>query len=366
MGLTAVGNNLLGSGRSLPQSGRTLIGSGRALIGSGRTRRDFMRMMGFAPLGYYLLRTTKLATMNLQTFYVGTYTNGDSEGIYQCRMNTETGALEVVGTTGDIANPSFLAVDPNGNHLYSVSETSEYEGESGGGVYAYAIDGESHALRALNARPSHGGAPCYISVSPGGGHVLVANYSGGNVAILPIESDGSLSPASDIEQHEGSSINEQRQAGPHAHCIITDAAGRRAFAADLGIDRVIVYRLDSGELTPAGHAVLAAGAGPRHITFNPDESRAYVINELDSTVTAFEYDGDTLEEAQTIGTLPEGFDGENSTADIHVSSDGRFVYGSNRGHDSIVVFSIDVQSGLLTPTGHQLAVPTPVCVRFLT
>jgi 6-phosphogluconolactonase len=296
--------------------------------------------------------------------------------------------------------------------LYSASETGDFEGEPGGGVYAYSIDPASRELHFLNARSSQGGSPCYVTVSPQGGDVLVANYSGGNVALLPIQPDGSLGPASDVEQHEGSSVNEQRQKGPHAHCIVTDSAGGYAFSADLGIDRVLIYRLEEDALTPAGHALVAPGAGPRHFTFHPDGDRAYVINELNSTVTAFAYEDGALEETQTIGTLPDGFDGDNFPADIHVSSDGRFVYGSNRGHDSIVVFgidpdsgmlspvqhegtggewprnfaldptgrfllaanqrtnnivvfSIDSESGRLTPTGQTLEIPSPVCVRFL-
>jgi 6-phosphogluconolactonase len=249
-------------------------------------------------------------------------------------------------------------------------------------------------------------------VSPQGGEVLVANYSGGNIALLPTQPDGNLDPASDVEQHEGSSLNEQRQKGPHAHCIVTDSAGNYAFSADLGIDQVLIYRLQDNALIPTGHVPVAPGAGPRHFTFNPDGDRAYVINELNSTVTAFKYEDGVLEETQTIGTLPDGFDGDNFPADIHVSSDGRFVYGSNRGHDSIVVFGIDPDSGLLssvqhegtggewprnfaldptgrfllvanqrtsnivvfsrdsdsgrlTPTGQTLEIPSPVCVRFL-
>lgn len=347
----------------------------------------------------------------MNTLYIGTYTRDDSEGIYRCTFDDETGALEVRGVTGLIENPSFLAAHPSGRYLYAVSETTEFEGQPGGGIYAYAVNREGR-LAPLNRQPSQGGAPCYVSVTPDGNYVLVANYLGGNVALFPVEADGRLDEASDVAQHEGSGPNESRQDGPHAHCVVVGPSGDRAFAADLGIDRVVGYRIDAGELVPAGTASVAPGAGPRHVTFHPDGRRAYVINELDSTITTFSYADGTLQTGQTVGTLPDGFDGANTTADIHVSADGRFLYGSNRGHDSIVVFSIhpengtlsyvqhvstggrtprnfaldptgryllaanqnsdtvvvfsiDVGSGRLTRTGQVLHVPSPVCVRFL-
>ncbi len=317
------------------------------------TRREFLRVTGLAPLGYGLWRRRAPLRSNMLTLFVGTYTDGDSEGIYRCGMNPESGALEILGTTGGIENPSFLALGPSRRHLYSVGETGEFEGSPGGGVFAFSIDSETQELTRLNAQSSHGGGPCYVTVTPQGRHVLVANYSGGNVAVLPVRDDGVLEEASDVAQHEGSSVNEQRQQSPHAHCIVTDPSGTHALAADLGIDQVVVYRLEDGTLTPAGHASVKPGAGPRHFTFHPDGRRAYVINELDSTVTAFTYGEGTLTETETVGTLPEGFEGDNYPADIHVSADGRFVYGSNRGHDSIVVFSIDPENGALTPLQHQ-------------
>lgn len=257
------------------------------------TRRDFLRLTGAAlcaPLGRMQLSGTK----TMRTLYIGTYTNGDSEGIYRCAFDDETGALEVKGVAGPIDNPSFLAVHPSGRSLYSVSETSEFEGAAGGGVYAYAIDRPDGRLTQLNARSSRGGAPCYVTVTPDGRHVLVANYSGGNVAILPLRGDGRLGEASDVEQHEGSGPDEDRQDGPHAHCIVVGPSGDRAFAADLGIDRIVGYRLQDGDLVPAGGESVAPGAGPRHLVFHPDGRRAYVINELDSTITAFAYNDGRL------------------------------------------------------------------------
>lgn len=374
------------------------------------TRRSFLQLIGFAPLGYRFI--VHNPPTNMLTFFVGTYTNGDSEGIYRCRMNAETGALEMVKATGGIANPSFLALSPDRSFLYAVGETTEFGNAPGGGVYAFEVDPETYALTALNAQPTRGGAPCYVSVTPDGKHVLVANYLGGNVSIYPVRADGRLGDASDLEQHEGSSIDERRQAAPHAHCILADPAGAYAFAVDLGIDKVVIYRLESSDLVPAGHASLKPGAGPRHIAFHPSGERAYVINELDSTVTAFTYSDGALEPMQTISTLPDDFQGESYCADIHVSTDGRFVYGSNRGHDSIVVFAIAPDTGRLTtkehvPTGgawprnfaidpsgrfllaanqhtddifafeidpgsgrlaatdHSLAIPSPVCLKFV-
>lgn len=372
------------------------------------TRRAFLRNVFAAPIGVRILRG--LRDPQMTTLYVGTYTDGTSEGIYRCRMNTASGALEAIDAIGGIPNPSFLALHPTEPYLYAVSETTEFQGRDGGGVFAYSIDPDGHALHPLNAQPSHGGAPCYVSVTPDGAHVLVANYVGGNVAALPVRSDGRLGEASSIQQHEGSSINEQRQEAPHAHCILPDPDGSHVLAVDLGIDRIVVYRLEAGRLVREGSTSLHPGAGPRHMVFHPDGTKAFVINELDSTVTTLRYDDGSMEPIHTTSTLPTEFEGENYCADIHVSGDGRFVYGSNRGHDSIVVFAagdsgrltavqhiatggswprnfgfdptgrfllaanqrsdnvvvfaVDPESGRLEATGESLEIPSPVCVRF--
>lgn len=382
------------------------------------TRREFLKMMGVGAASTAFSECfTKGVRSARQPLYIGTYTNGASEGIYFANMDTASGALELKGVTKGISNPSFLAVDRQQRFLYAVSETPEFEGEPGGSVHAYAIDSGTGNLRHLNARSSRGGGPCHLTVDAQGRNVLVANYSGGNVAVLPIQSDGSLLPASDVAQHEGSSITK-RQQGPHAHSVTLDAAGRFAFVADLGLDKVMIYRFDGaeGQLTPGNPpwAQVRSGAGPRHFAFHPDGTRAYVINELDSTLTAFTYDPSSgrLTESQTLSTLPDGFTGDNYPADVHVAASGRYVYGSNRGHDSIVVFAIDPETGALTtvqhqsvegkwprnfaldptgqfllvanqnsntvvvfaidadtgkltPTGQVLEVPTPVCLRFM-
>lgn len=314
------------------------------------SRRDFLRVAGLAAIAPYGLRHVG-SRRALLPLFVGTYTDGDSEGIYRCTFDTESGALTLEGATGDIENPSFLAAHPSGQYLYAVSETSEFEGQPGGGVYAFAVDGQTNALSPLNAQRSHGGAPCYVSVTPDGGYVLVANYSGGNFAMIPVEQDGRLAPASYVAQHEGIGYNEQRQPGPLGHCIIVGAAGR-AYAVDKGLDRVVVYGLEGGELTRTGSVDVIAGSGPRHMVFHPEGRFAYVINEISSSVSALCNEDGVLFRTQTISTLPDGYDENNTTADVHVSSDGRFLYGSNRGHDSVAVFAIDAESGYLTPIQH--------------
>ena len=292
------------------------------------------------------------------TVYVGTYTKGDSEGIYTCVLDPSTGELRLSGDPAPIADPSFLAVDSKRRFLYSVSEESDASTGPTGSVTAFAISADG-SLDYLNTQPSGGDGPCHVSVDATDRQVLVANYSGGSVAILPIRSDGRLGEPTDVVHHRGSGPNLDRQQGPHPHSINVDPTNRFAFVPDLGTDEVVAYRLNLvlGLLTPAAGltASLASGAGPRHFDFHPGGMYAYAINELDSTVTAFSYDGSTgtLEELHTVSTLPHGFDGTNYPADIHVSPSGRFLYGSNRGHHSIAVFAIDQGSGTLTPLGHE-------------
>ncbi len=349
--------------------------------------------------------------------YVGTYTRGDSEGIYHYRMELATGKLTPAGVTSGVVNPSFLAIHPSRRFLYAVNEISNFEGKKCGGVGAFAIDPKSGALTLLNQQPSGGRGPCHLVVDKRGKNVLVANYSSGSACVLPIDEKGHLGEQTAFVQHEGSSVNPRRQKGPHAHSINLDPANRFAFVADLGLDKVLVYRFDStsGSLQPNDppFASVAPGAGPRHFAFHPDGKSAYVINELASTVTAFSYDNDrgTLKSIQTISTLPKEFAGDSTTAEVQVHPSGKFLYGSNRGHDSIavfkiapesgrlryvsnrstqgktprnfgidptgryllaanqatdtvVVFGIDPATGDLTPTGEVVNVPTPVCVKM--
>jgi 6-phosphogluconolactonase len=291
--------------------------------------------------------------------YVGTYTGGSSKGIYLFHLNPATGALQTAGLAAAVPNPSFLAMHPNRQFVYAVSEIGNFAGGKTGAVSALAIDRKTGKLALLNQQASRGTGPCHLVVDRSGRHVLVANYGSGSVACLPIEDNGRLGAATCAIQHEGSSVNPRRQQGPHAHCVQLDAANRFAFVADLGLDKILVYRFDAtrGELAANDppSAGVAAGAGPRHFVFHPGGRYAYVINELSSTVTAFEYDSNrgVLKPLQTISTLPEGFQGENTAAEVQVHPSGRFLYGSNRGHDSIAIFAIDVPTGRLRYVGNE-------------
>jgi 6-phosphogluconolactonase len=291
--------------------------------------------------------------------YVGTYTSGKSEGIYIYNLDLATGAMTRVGVAKGVKNPSFLAIHPNRKFLYAVSEVEDSDGKRTGGVTSFAIDAATGELSRLNAQPSEGAGPCHLVVDRTGKCVLVANYGGGSVASLPIGDDGKLAKAASAIQHKGSSVNPRRQESPHAHSINVDPGNRFAVAADLGLDKVLVYRLDAtkGTLTPNDppSTSVAPGAGPRHFAFHPTGRFAYVINEITCTVTAFAYDGErgTLKETQTITTLPHEVKEGYSTAEVQVHPSGKFLYGSNRGHDSIAIFSIDSSTGKLTAVGHQ-------------
>lgn len=289
--------------------------------------------------------------------YVGSYSPADKQGIHVFQLDLASGALAPAGGASGAANPSFLAVHPNRRFLYAVAEVASAGGKPGGGVAAFSIDPKSGALALLNTQPSEGAGPCHIVVDRDGKNVLVANYGGGSVAVLPIRDDGRLAPPSAAIQHQGSSVNPSRQKAPHAHSINLDPAGRFAFAADLGLDKVLIYRFDSakGSLVPNEEpsAPVAPGAGPRHFAFHPSGRFAYVINEMANTVTAFAYDAGrgALKEIQTQATLPADFKGTSHTAEVQVHPSGKFVYGSNRGHDSIAVFTVDAATGRLAPGG---------------
>lgn len=291
--------------------------------------------------------------------YVGTYTTHGSEGIYVLRQDPTTGQLEPLHVVSGVVNPSYLTLDPTRRHLFAVAEVTEIDGHPGGAVSAFAVDPASGNLTFLNRQPSHGTDPCHVTTDRFGRHVLVANYSSGSVAVLPIQADGSLAPASDVVQHVGSSILPDRQLGPHAHSVNLDAASRFAIVADLGLDRVLVYRFDHerGKLASNQNPGPSTkpGSGPRHLDFHPNGRFAYVINEIGSTLSAYAYDSSDggLTEIQTESTLPGGWVGDNDTADVHVAPSGSFVYGSNRGHDSIVIFAIDDRTGRMTYVGNQ-------------
>jgi 6-phosphogluconolactonase len=328
-----------------------------------RTRREFLKAAGLGALGaaqagssYGRHRTPAAAREML--VYVGTYTSGRSEGIYLYRLDLSDGALRRAGITKGVVNPSYLTLERGRRFLYAVNEVEEFAGKKSGAVSAFAIDRATGALRLLDQRPSMGGAPCYVTAADAGRNVLVANYAGGNVAVLPVMKDGSLGEATDVRQDEGSGPNRERQDGPHAHCVVLDRPNRHAYSCDLGTDKVMIYRFDAraGRLIPNAQpwVQLKPGAGPRHFVFHPGGKFAYVMNELDSTVTAFAHDGarGTLKVLQTVSALPPGFEGANTGADIHVTPDGRFLYCSNRGHDSIAAFRVGARTGELSAAGH--------------
>jgi 6-phosphogluconolactonase len=288
--------------------------------------------------------------------YVGTYTHslphvqGQARGIDVYRLDAASGALTFAHTREGIANPSYLTLDPHRRCLYSVAECAE------GQVHAFRIDPATGALTALNHQSSQGSEPAHISVDRDGRWVLVANYGSGILAVLPIQEDGSLGPATDMVQHTGQGAHPERQAGPHAHWIGTDPANRFVLVADLGLDAIVSYRLEatSGTLVRTGACTMQPGAGPRHLAFRPDGRYVYVLNELNSTLVACAYDATSggVHPLQSLSTLPAQFTGANWTAAVRVAPSGRFVYASNRGHDSIAIFASDPATGLLSYVGH--------------
>jgi 6-phosphogluconolactonase len=292
--------------------------------------------------------------------YVGTYTDGDrGRGIYLMELDVLAGKLDAPRLAAASPDPSFLAIHPNREFLYAVNESGEIQGRRDGGVSAFAIDQGKGTLELLNQQLSAGSGPCHLVVDRQGQNVLVANYGSGSVGCLPIERDGRLRPATTKIQHRGQGADPGRQSGPHAHSINLDAAARYAVAADLGLDKVFIYDFDpaQGRLSPhrPPFAEVAPASGPRHFAFHPEGRFGYVINEMANTVTAFAYDPDNgaLVEIQTISTLPAGFRGRSHTAEVRVHPTGKFLYGSNRGHDSIAIFAIDPTTGKLTSAGFE-------------
>ena len=372
-----------------------------------------MKIKAFVAVAICLAAVSTACAKSL-TVYFGTYTRGvdSSKGIYRSVLDLDTGRLSDPVLAAEATNPSFLEIQPSGKFLYAVSESG-----GAGSVSAYRIADDGN-LKFLNQQPSRGAGPCHVSIDHAGKNVLVANYGSGSASVIPIKSDGKLAKPPGFVQHTGSSVNPSRQKGPHAHSINVSSDDRFAFVADLGIDKVMIYRLDVERGTIVANdpafAELKGGAGPRHFAFAPNGKHAYVINELHCTVTAFAYEpaSGALTEIQTIPTLPDAFDGSNSCAEVRVHPNGRFLYGSNRGHDSIavyrinrrkgtltlvehetadiktprnfnidptgrfclvanqgsdsvVVFGINRKTGALDPTGHKVSVGRPVCVRFL-
>ena len=357
-------------------------------------------------------------TSHLYLVYVGTYTGPKSKGIYAYRFNPATGRVTALGLAAETVNPSFLAISPDQKLLFAANEVADYGGAKSGAVSSFRIDHKTGKLTFLNQVSSRGAGPCFISTDKNGKFVLVANYDGGSIADFPVLEDGSLGPASAFVQHTGHGANPRRQQSPHAHCIRVDRNERYAVAADLGLDQILVYHFDSktGSLTPnrPPFSEVKPGSGPRHFTFDPSGKFLYLVNEMASTIDAFSYDGahGALQPLQTISTLPKSFHGTSYAAEIAVHPSGRFLYASNRGHDSIAVFAIasathtlksvgyvstggkfprnfgispdraymfvanqnsnDVtifrinpKTGMLKATGRSLSVASPVCVKFV-
>lgn len=327
-------------------------------------RSVFFHNMAFGAIGATILQKQALASLTEPApiwnhFYAGCYTTPPQEGIPVCRFDPDNGTIQLVDVCRGIDNPSFLIFDHQRKFVYAVNETADFNGQSSGAVSAFRRDEKTGKLTFLNAQPSLGAHPCHLSMDRTGKFILVANYTGGNVAVLSIKTDGHLDEPVDMVQHTGSGLNSSRQQTPHAHSVNLSPDNRFAFVCDLGIDRIMIYQFDqnNGKLSAAARPWFqcAPGSGPRHFTFSPDGNHACVINELHSTLTYFSYDQESavLTESHTITTLPDDFTAENTGADIHIHPNGKFVYASNRGHDSIAVFSVNQESGHLKLVQHQ-------------
>lgn len=288
--------------------------------------------------------------------YIGTYNSPKSQGIYRAEFDAETGKLSDPVLAVEAVDPSFLAIHPNKKFLYAVNEAGE------GSISAYSIDPKSGDLTFLNQQSSSGKAPCHLIVDKTGTHILEANYTGGNASVLSIGSDGKLGSRTGFVQHQPITGTKGQKKVPLGHSINLDAAGHFAFVCDAGIDGVFIYRYDSakGTLTPnvPSAGTVPPDAAPRHFAFHPSGKYAYAINEAALSISVFEYDAEIggLTPTQVISTVPEGVDRTGySTAEVVVHPSGKFVYGSNRGHDTIAAFKVNPENGQLTSIGQQAA-----------
>ncbi|MGH9378562.1 MAG: lactonase family protein, partial [Terriglobia bacterium] len=285
--------------------------------------------------------------------YVGTYTQSQSRGIYVYRFNEHTGKITPLGLAAKTTNPSFLTASPDGRYLYAINEVDTFKGQKSGAVSAFAIDPKTGKLTLLNQVASRGAGPAYVATDKTGRYVLVANYNGGNVAVFPVRKDGGLGPASAFVQDKGHSVNPARQSKPYAHSINVSPDNRFAIAADLGLDKLLVYRFDRGSLAPNDppYATVKPGSGPRHFIFSPDGKYMYVESEMASSLTVFSYDAQrgALRPVQTVSSLPPDFRGKSTGAEVQALPSGRFLYASNRGSDSLAVFAINRRNGTLKP-----------------
>lgn len=352
-------------------------------------------------------------------FGTGQVLHGTGKGIHAYNFDVDTGALSELFVNEDIRNPSYLCFDPKREFLYCVNEYKEFNGQPTGALSAFKIDGDSGRLMFLNQQPSHGTDPCHLITDKTGKYIFVANFASGSVSMFPINDDGSLGDACCVVQQEGTSIHPVRQQGPHAHAVEISNDNRFAFVPELGGDQLIIYKIDleNGKIIPNEKQTaidMVPGAGPRQLVMHPNSKYAYLINELNSTMTAYKYDAadGMFEEINTLSTLPEGFDRtKSSCAEVQISPDGKYLYGSNRGHNSVAIYRIgddgsitmvghegtggeiprnfeidpsgafvaaanqdtgnivmfrrDPATGEMTPTGSVVEVGTPICVRFL-
>lgn len=349
--------------------------------------------------------------------FISAFAPGEEGAIHACYLDLVTGKLQLVNRTTNVENPFFLALSPARKHLYSIHSPGEFGGAKPEQVAAYEIVGQSGELTLLNRQSTHGTASCYLDIDSTGHNLILANYSSGSVVSCPIQEDGSLGKAASVIHHAGSSINPARQKGPHAHSIVVSPDNRSAYAADLGLDQILSYRLDiaTAELVPNQQDFVRTppGAGPRHLTFHPNARHLYVINEIGNSITQYDFNANTqmLIERKTISTLPDDFDEVTHCADLKITPDGRYLYGTNRGHDSIaayrigddgqlalvaihpslgkepqnlaitpdgkvllcanmpgnnvVVFKINPETGELSPVGDPLPMPSPSCIMIL-
>ncbi|HEY3388917.1 MAG TPA: lactonase family protein [Prolixibacteraceae bacterium] len=292
-----------------------------------------------------------------QPFFVGTYTEGGSEGIYSFSLDPVTGKLKDNGLAGKTNNPSFLALTSDGKFLLSVHETKGEDGSTMGYIESFAVKNDDSHLTSIGKVSSGGAHPCYVSVNQKG-YVLAANYTGGSVALFRINDSGKLSDTLDVQQHYGSGPNKARQAEPHVHSAFFEPGSDRIFVADLGIDQVSVYKIDNSRnkliKAPVPAIIMAPGSGPRHLAFHPTLKVVYVVNELSCTVSVVTLNKDgSFTTVESVSALPSGYDKPNTCADIHISKDGRFLYASNRGFNSVAIFSVDPKNGKIVQIGQE-------------
>jgi len=323
------------------------------------TRIAFVSLSLLLPSLTFAAESLHVSGKKQNFVYIGTYSGAKSQGIYVSRFDSDKGDLSLPELAAEMKNPSFLALSPGGKFLYAVGEMESFAGKATGSVAAFRIRDSSGKLDLLNEQPSEGGGPCHLALDSLGKCVLAANYGSGSICALPVNLDGSLGQPRSAIQHHGSSVDPGRQSGPHAHFIAPDLGNRFVLACDLGLDKVLVYRFAplQASLTPNDppSVSITPGAGPRHLAFHPNGKFVYVINELNSTLTVCSYNPakGVLNVLQTVSTLPEAYKGQSSCSEVQVHRSGKFLYGANRGHDSLAIFVIDQKSGRLTLVGYQ-------------